>query len=657
MRNTSEEDATPPSRDWEPDKRFGPHVSRAAIHIRGDAVLVVIDLVITLVTYTLLVALRFDFAVPTAYRDRLEVFLPAACAVHLVTTWLWGGYGRTWRHASIDEARRLLCAGGTAGVVLFALFGWGDKHIPYTVLIAGPIVVTFLFGMVRFQSRLFAFRRFGDRKNGVRVVVVGAGSTGSAALREMHQSGQLGLVPVAVVDDDAGLRGRQIHGVPIAGVISDLERVVREVDANQVLYTMPSAPPEVLRRVAAAAEAAHVPVRVLPAPSTWVHGMPHLRDLRDLSIEDLLGRQAIAIDLEPVHALLEGKRVLITGGGGWIGAEIARQVAAFGPASLVLLDHDETHLHDALYDVGVPAERALCDVRDVPAIDALFTTVRPDVVFHAAAHKHVSILEDHACEAIQTNILGTLNIVDACARAGTTHLVCISTDKAATPSGVMGASKWAAEQVVLARTPEGAAYCSVRFGNVLGSRGSVIPTFQRQIAAGGPVTVTDPAMTRYFMSTDEAVRLVLLAAAITPDRRVLALEMGEQVNIRELAERMIRLSGYEPDTDVEITITGVLPGENLAEQVVGPKEREHDEDGPILTIEPVPVPRTVLDGWLDRLETLAVAGDHDAARAALLELAACALADASDADPDTAADGTPDGDAAGRRARSVQARS
>ena len=291
-----------------------------------------------------------------------------------------------------------------------------------------------------------------------------------------------------------------------------------------------------------------------------------------------------------MRELLAGKRVLVTGGGGWIGSEIARQVAEFSPASLVLLDHDETHLHDSLQEVDAPGELALCDIRDASAIDALFARVRPEVVFHAAAHKHVPILEEHACEAIHTNIAGTANIVDACVRAGTTHLVCISTDKAATPSGVMAASKWIAEQVVLARAPQDAAYCSVRFGNVLGSRGSVIPTFQRQIAAGGPVTVTDEAMTRYFMSTDEAVRLVLCAAAVTSGRRVLALEMGEQVNIYELAERMIRLCGYQPGTDIAIEITGVLPGENLSEQVIGPTERrEADEDGPIVTITPEPL--------------------------------------------------------------------
>jgi FlaA1/EpsC-like NDP-sugar epimerase len=495
------------------------------------------------------------------------------------------------------------------------------------VLIAAPIVATFLFGMVRFHARLFAFHRFGDRKRGVRVAVIGAGSTGSAALREVRESPQLGLVPVVAVDDDPSLRGRQIHGVPIAGGIDDLPHIIRDRDVNQLLYAIPSAPPGVLERVAQAAEDAAIPVRVLPPPSSWVHSLPQLRSLRDLRIEDLLGRHQVTIDLEPVRELLAGKRVLVTGGGGWIGSEIARQVAAFSPARLVLLDHDETHLHDSMQAVTASGELALCDIRDTSAVDALFTRLRPEIVFHAAAHKHVPILEDHACEAILTNIAGTANIVDACVRAGSTHLVCISTDKAATPNGVMAASKWIAEQVVLGRAPQDAPYCSVRFGNVLGSRGSVIPTFQRQIRAGGPVTVTDPAMTRYFMSTDEAVRLVLSAAAVTHGRSVLALEMGKQVNIYELAERMIRLSGYQPGVDMHIEVTGLLPGENLAEQMVGSAERrEADQEGPIVAIEPVPLPRAELEQWLERLESLAIAGDHGAARAALLEFTAGALA-------------------------------
>jgi FlaA1/EpsC-like NDP-sugar epimerase len=387
--------------------------------------------------------------VPGRYLDRLGVYLPVACAVHLLANWAWGCYGRTWRHASIDEARRLLCAGASSGIVLFLVFAWGTQHIPYTVLIAGPIVVTFLFGMVRFQSRLFAFQRFGDRKSGVRVAVVGAGAAGSAALREMRESGQLGFVPVVVVDDDPALRGRQIHGVPIAGGIDELATIIGDRDINQVLYAIPSAPASTLQRVADAAEEAHVPVRVLPAPSSWVHGMPPLRELRDLRIEDLLGRQAVDIDLAPVRELLAGKRVLVTGGGGWIGSEIARQVAEFSPALLVLLDHDETHLHDTLQEVDAPGELALCDIRDTLAVHSLFERVRPEVVFHAAGHKHVPILERHACEAIHTNVVGTVNIVEACTRTGTTHLVCISTDKAADPACIMGASKRAAELAVL----------------------------------------------------------------------------------------------------------------------------------------------------------------------------------------------------------------
>jgi O-antigen biosynthesis protein WbqV len=263
----------------------------------------------------------------------------------------------------------------------------------------------------------------------------------------------------------------------------------------------------------------------------------------------------------------------------------------------------------------------------VSALEQVFASERPEIVFHAAAHKHVSILEDHPCEAVRTNVIGTNNVVDVCTRFDVSHLVCISTDKAALPTGVMAASKWVAEQILLARAPEGAPYCSVRFGNVLASRGSVIPLFQRQIAEGGPVTVTDPRMTRYFMSTDEAVQLVLLAAAVTSGHHVLALEMGEQVNIYELAERMIRLCGYQPGVDIPIEITGMLPGEKLTEAVIGPAEhRLPGEDGPILTIAPVPLAPEARDDALARLAALALANDRDRARSALLEIARPALA-------------------------------
>ncbi len=601
-------------------------MSRAATRVRGDLPLVLLDWILVVSAYLVLFQVRFDFDAPPQYWDRFLVFLPVAWATHLATTWAFGGYGRTWRHASIDEARRLLLAGLVSGVLLIAVFSWQHPNVPMTVLISGPIVVTFLFGMVRFQSRLFAFQRSTEMRNGLRVAVVGAGVTAGSALREMQANPRLGLVPVAVVDDEPGLRWRSMHGVPIVGAIDDLASVITEYEVNQVIVALPSGGAEVVRRVADAATATQVPVRVVPAAEEWVNGTPSVRDARDLRIEDLLGRAQVDLDLEPVHELLRGRRVLVTGGGGWIGAEIVRQVCGYSPAAVFLLDHDETHLHDASHGLGPMCESALVDIRDPAAVGRAFARIQPEIVFHAAAHKHVPILEDHACEAARTNVFGTQNVVDACKLFGVTHLVCISTDKAARPTSVMGASKWLAEQLLLADAPEAGRYCAVRFGNVLGSRGSVIPTFQRQIAAGGPVTVTDRRMTRYFMSTDEAVRLVLLAAAHASAPKLLALEMGQPVNIYELANRMIRLCGLQPGRDIELRVTGMRPGENLDEVVLGPAEHlEPGSQGPIMSIVPVQIPERTLRETLDRLEAACVLVDHDTARSELLAIAAPAV--------------------------------
>jgi len=541
--------------------------------------------------------------------------------VTIIATGLWGGYGRTWQHASIDEARRIALTAPTVAVVLVPLFGRGAPNVPALVLVVGPVIVMVLQGLVRFQSRLFAFRRNQVvSESGLRVAVVGAGATGAAAVREMQRSPHAGLVPVVMLDDDSRLQRRTMLGVPVVGGIADLAAVIDEYDVHQVLLAIPNEP-DVARRVADGVTGSNTPVRVLPPSSEWVERHRSLRDVRDLGIEDLLGRDQVQLDNAPVRDLIRGRRVLVTGAGGSIGAVIAKQVAALEPERLVMLDHDETHLHDASEGLQGRFETVLADVRDPIVIDRIFARVRPDIVFHAAAHKHVPILERYACEAVRTNVLGTLNVVEASRRANVTHLVAISTDKAADPTSVMGASKWMAEQVVLNRAPAGMRYCAVRFGNVLGSRGSVIPTFQRQIAAGGPVTVTDPRMSRWFMSTDEAVRLVLQAAAMPDGNAVLALQMGEQINVMELADRMIRLVGRRPGIDIDIAITGMRPGEKLQEELVGPGETVSGS-GPILGINPVVMPAGALDRAVDRLTSITDALDDDAARAALLDLAA-----------------------------------
>jgi FlaA1/EpsC-like NDP-sugar epimerase len=604
----------------------GRRLARAASRTRGDLPLIVLDVVMVTAAYSLALLARFEFHVPADYWQTFRTFVIVACGVHVVSTWAWGCYGRAWRHASFDEARRLLLAGATSLGILLAVFGWNDRQVPLSVLVAGAPLATLLCGLVRFQSRLFAFRRSGGGPEH-RVVVVGAGVEAATALREMQAGHTRGMKPVAIIDDDRSLRHRSIHGVPVAGGLDQLADVVNASGADQILLTLGNPPRATLREVVEAADVTGVPVRVLRPSASWIHGMPRLRDIRELDIEDLLRREPVSVDLEPVRRLLSGRRVLVTGGGGWIGSEIARQVAMFEPAELVILDHDETHLHDAVQGVGGRCLIELVDIRDAKVLEAAFTRRRPEVVFHAAAHKHVPILEDFACEAIRTNVFGTANVIDSCLRTGTRALVGISTDKAATPTSVMGASKWLAEQLLLDRG-RADGYCAVRFGNVLGSRGSVIPTFQRQIEDGGPITVTDRDMTRFFMSTDEAVRLVLVGASSARAGTILVLEMGEQMNIYELAERMIRLCGRQPHEDIAIQVTGLRPGENIAEALIGPAEHVIPGDGgPVIAIEPFRMPSAEIDGVLGRLRVAVDTHDEGAARTVLLGTARRATLD------------------------------
>jgi FlaA1/EpsC-like NDP-sugar epimerase len=599
----------------------GVAVARTAVRVPGDLVLALVDCFVILTTYTLLLVFRFEFSVPDEYWNRLWVFLPVALVVHLTANRLWHTYGHMWQHASVEEARRLLLAGLSSEVVLLIFFvGLSHYRMPLSVILVGPLLATIVMGAVRFQSRLFAFRRADELGPGLRVAVVGAGTGGAAAVREMRRDPHLGLTPVAVIDDEPRIQGKSLSGVPIAGGIDDLERIVREHEAHQVLLAISNAPSEVAERVAAGAAAVGVPVKVMPRLGDLVEGRVSLRDVRDLRIEDLLGREQVEVDFEMVRGLLRDRRVLVTGGGGSIGGEIARQVASFGPATLAILDHDETHLHEAAQNLPPGTTQVLADIRDPIVVQQVFDRVRPDVVFHAAAHKHVPILEAHACEAAATNVVGTANVVDAAVRSRVERLVCISTDKAARPTSVMGSSKWVAEQIVLERTPPGRQFCSVRFGNVLGSRGSVIPTFQRQIAAGGPVTVTDRRMTRFFMSTREAVSLVLQAAAGSEDQGVLMLEMGQPVNILTLAERMIRLCGYEVD-DIGIEFTGARPGESLVEELHGAGELVEPTAHPaIVAVLPVSLTPGTLDDALRELADFVALGDDEGARDRLRSL-------------------------------------
>ena len=485
--------------------------------------------------------------------------------------------------------------------------------IPLSTVVLGSTLSLMGFAAIRFYTRLFARRRrISSSPQDARVLVVGAGSAGAMIIRDIQRTPSLGLAAVAIIDDDPHKVGRSLHGIPIMGPLSELSNAVELERIDQVLLAIPSATSSLVREVAELCEVAEVSLRVLPSVNETVGGRVTARDIRDVQIEDLLGRQQVEIDDQKIATLIEGKRVLITGAGGSIGSEITRQVASFRPRSMALLDHDESHLHEVMTDVP-SALPLLADIRDASRMEAVFNEFQPEVVFHAAAHKHVPILESHPQEAFLTNVLGTANVIRAAAGAGAERFVLISTDKAINPASVMGATKRLAEQLLWRDRDPSTAFCAVRFGNVLGSRGSVIPTFFRQVAAGGPVTVTDPTMTRYFMSIQEAVELVLQAASMSHGGEVFTLDMGEPVNILDLARRVIRLSGQVPNKDIEITIVGPRPGEKVTEDIADETDELMPSVHPAIRVSrPVSVLGASSDDLISWMERLAQAGDNPA---------------------------------------------
>ena len=599
-------------------------VAMAASRIRASIVFILLDAVCVVAGFGLAEVAYFRDRAPAHYWEHFAEFLLVAVIVTLMSNRLFGLYGRMWRHAGSEEARQIVLSSATILCVLIAFWPVGRslrvELVPPIVVVVGCMFSAAGQGVLRFHSRRFAWQR-GSKRMGLRVAVIGSRDTGAAAIREMLRSPGAGLVPVAVFDDDPRAHGLSVIGVPVVGRIADIPEAASRYTIQQVLLAIPSPAPELVERALLASEGAGVSMKILPGVQDMLNEPAHvaaLRQAREPRIEDLLGRTPVPTDLESVRRSLTGHRVLVTGAGGSIGSEICRQVSSLDPALLVLLDHDETHLHDAAATLVGPCTQSLVDITDRAAVLEAFDRYRPEVVFHAAAHKHVPVLEDHPSAAANTNVLGTRNVVDAAAASGAVRFVQISTDKAVRPSSVMGASKRLAEQTVLAHAPEGAAYSTVRFGNVLGSRGSVIPTFARQISQGGPVTVTDPRMTRFFMSVEEAVQLVLQASVLSRGGEIFMLEMGQPVRILDLAERMIRLSGCQVGIDIPIEISGIRPGEKLNEVLSTPDEEVLPTSHPYINrLVPIKADPTALEADLERLEGSVAARDQGVVRSLL----------------------------------------
>jgi FlaA1/EpsC-like NDP-sugar epimerase len=544
--------------------------------------LFLVDLVLLSLLPFLSMGLRLEtFAWTPADSQIVAAYAALALPIRLFVFHRAGIYRFLWRHASLVELQRLTYAAATAAVLTFVAgaylvrgLGFAPGRMPYLALLFDALAASLIMVMPRLAIRLAARTHRESGRTRRPTIIVGAGALGQIILRELStDSVSPWLAPVAFVDDDPAKRGQLMGGLPVVGATAELADVIDNYHATEVVIAIAGARGTVVRAIVDAATSRGVTPRIVPGVSDLLSGRVKVSAFRPVEIQDILRRESIVTDLEAVKALATGRTVLITGAGGSIGSELCRQLAALDPAALVAVDHSENQIFEVDSELRrlFPRLRIVPIVVDIRAASRIHDIVgrhAPHAIFHAAAHKHVPLMEHNVAEAITNNVLGTRNVVDAALDAATRHFVNVSTDKAVRPTSIMGATKRIAEKIVLsAALAEQRNFVSVRFGNVLGSRGSVVPTFLRQIEEGGPITVTHPDMRRYFMTIREAVQLLLQAGALGSGGELFVLDMGAPVKITDLARDLIRLSGLEEDVDIKIAFTGVRPGEKLYEEV------------------------------------------------------------------------------------------
>ena len=518
----------------------------------------------------------YNLALPGSVWPAFWQSLVVVAVVQSLLLWRQGLYKGMWRFASIPDLWNILRAVtyGTLGAVSILFVANRMDSVPRTSLIFFPVFLTILLGAPRLLYRMWKEHRFtlphlqGGAK---RVLVLGAGRAGEMLVREMRRDDT--YLPVGFLDDNAVLKGNQVQGLPILGGLEQLNSVIDEIDVDLVIIAMPSLSGDQMRRIVELCEDGSAPFQTLPDLQGLKDKRVSVSELREVSIEDLLGRETVSLDWHAISADLSNKRILVSGGGGSIGSELCRQLAALGPSQLIVFENNEFNLYQIERELrlsfpDLPLEAVLGDVREQVAVDYVFARVRPQVVFHAAAYKHVPMLEGQAREAVRNNVLGTKLMAETADRYQVDTFVMISSDKAVHPANVMGASKRIAEIYCQGLSKRSSTrFLTVRFGNVLGSTGSVVPLFRKQIAAGGPVTVTHPEITRFFMTIPEACQLIMQAAIMGQGGEIFVLQMGEPIKIRYLAEQMIRLSGKTPGDDVQIVYTGLRPGEKMYEEL------------------------------------------------------------------------------------------
>ena len=549
------------------------------------------DLALIIVSVLGSFALRLDVSELPFYFPAALIMCAVALLIKIPVYFYFGLYRRLWIYASTSELRLITVAVTTASVltsgvmILLISTEFIQPGMPRSALGIDWLLSLVLIGGSRFVLRILAEQSNASRPRegkAKRVLIIGAGDAGALVVRELQKSSQLNLVPIGFLDDDSAKQNHQIYGVSVIGKVNELSNILDTQQVDEVIIAIPSAPGNIIRLVNDACRQKGIASRTMPGIYELIGGKVSVNRLREVDITDLLRREPVRVNDEKVGRALENKRVLVTGAGGSIGSELCRQIARRNPAELVLLGHGENSIFEILLELqsNYPSLKLIpiiADIRNAQRLDSVFKTHQPQIVFHAAAHKHVPLMEANPVEAISNNVLGTRNLVQAALDHTVERFVVISTDKAVRPSSIYGATKRLAEMIVLdaAHTPALAggarenrrAFTVVRFGNVLGSRGSIIPIFKNQIANGGPITITHPDMVRFFMTIPEAVYLVLQASSMQNGGEVFVLNMGQPVRILDLAEDLIKLSGLEPHKDIEITFTGIRPGEKLVEEL------------------------------------------------------------------------------------------
>ncbi len=522
--------------------------------------------------------LRFDGVVPEwAFALQLQT-LPILLALRAVFLIYFQSYESVWRYTSIWDLRNLALATLSSTVAFYVIVRWGlgSANYPRSVYIIDAILMTLLVGGARLAPRLQ--RELLCSQGNRRVLVYGAGDAGEAIVRSLRSNPFEGYHPIGFLDDDSAKIGQRIHGVRILGTLDHLPQIMETLSPQVVLVAIPNVAPAVLRSLVRTMAPYRGTIKIIPNLRRLLDGKIELSQIRNLAVEDLLMRDPVELGGAATRNLFVGKRVLVTGAGGSIGSELCRQIAACQPAVLVLYERYENSLYAVQNELVQQGHRdrivaAIGDITDEARLSAVMSQYRPQIVLHAAAHKHVPLMEASPCEAVKNNVGGTRLVAKTADRHRVERFIMISTDKAVNPTSVMGATKRIAEFIVqnTARTSQ-SCFATVRFGNVLGSNGSVVPLFLDQIKAGGPVTVTHPEVQRYFMLIPEAVQLVLQATALNNSGATYVLDMGEQIKVLDLARNLIRLSGYIPDDEIPITFVGLRPGEKLYEELVGTEE-------------------------------------------------------------------------------------